>query len=127
MKRHIIIFSLPILFLLAQSCAVYPDASVTLNQALYQGKVKVTLKSGQEYKFDNIVIIDSVYHGMGLEYISETQFVKHEGAKTALDSANISSVLIKDTQKSSNRSILLVLGIIPLVFIGVGIVCFFIF
>lgn len=119
MKKNII-FLLSIFLILTQSCVLYNNTSVTLSQALYQGKVKVTDKSGQEYKFDNIVIIDSVYHGMGLEYISETQYVRHEGAKTALDSANISSILIKDIRKSSNRTVLLVLGIIPAAYIAVG-------
>lgn len=106
---------------------MYNTNSISLSEALYQGKVKVTYKNGQEYKFDNIVIIDSVYHGMGIEYISEKQYVKHERAKMPIDSANVSSIYIKDTRKSSNRTVLFVLAGIPVTYISIGIVAIIFF
>lgn len=113
--------------MLTQSCAVYDTSSVTLSQALYQGKVKLIYKNGQEYKFDNIVIIDSVYHGMGIEYLSEKQYVKHEKAKMPIDSASVSSIYIKDIRKSSNRTVLFVLAGIPITYMVLGIAVVLIF
>lgn len=109
MSKRIIFFA-PILLIFIQSCLVYHKNSVSLNQAVGQGKVKMISQSGQEYKFDNITQIDSVYYGIGKQYWTSTNYTSQLGAKTLLDTANISRILIKDRKKSTNKTVFLVAG-----------------
>ena len=108
--------------LLFQSCVVYNNTSVPLNQAENKGKAKVFANNGQLYKFNNIVLYDSIYYGMGREYISQAQYISHVGAKTPLDSTKIESILIKDTRKSKNRTVLFVLAGIPITYLTIALV-----
>ena len=120
-------FQLVLIVVLFQSCVVYNKTSVPLSKAVGQGKVKITAIDGQLYKFKNIVLYDSVYYGMGREYISKTTFISHEGAKTPIDSTKVKSILIKDTRKSKNRTVIFVLAGIPITYISLGVVVLLIF
>lgn len=117
-----------IVLLLFQSCVVYQTQSFTLDQAVNKGKVKLIGKSGQVFKFDNISLIDSAYFGIGREYISKTQYITKEGAKTPLDSTSISGIYIRDGKKSKKRTVWTIVGIsIPatyVVLVGIAVLFF---
>ena len=108
--------------MLSQSCVVYNTNSVNLKQAQNKGKVKLTYENGRVYKFDNILVKDNIYYGIGIESISETQHTVHEAAIMLLDSTKISSIFIKDIGKSKRRTSVLAKGTITAAFIVGGII-----
>ena len=110
MKRQIAIFIL--VNILLQSCVVYQDTSVSLNDAQNQGRVKVTTTYGNDLTLINIDFRDSVYYG---------DYGKSQD-EISLDSAQISSIYLQDVRRSKNQTTItivsLVIGIPLIVIIG---------
>ena len=50
--------------ILFQSCTVYQKTSAPLKSPEYYGKVKIVNNAGQEFYFDDIIFIDSIYYGV---------------------------------------------------------------
>jgi hypothetical protein len=123
MSKRILFFTSILLFI-AQSCVVYNNYSTSLAQSQNMGKVKLIDESGQVYKFTNIAKKDSIYYGLGREYISKTEYVSREGAKTPIDPAVVSAIYSKDKKKSSGRTVLLVLMVIPTVLVIIPVIVY---
>ncbi len=102
------IYYLPILSILLQSCMAYHTNSVSLSQAANQGKIKMVAEAGQVYKFDNIALRDSVYYGLGREYLDNYAYIAHNEASTPLDSTKIEAIYTKDVKKSKRKTAWLV-------------------
>ena len=62
MKKSTFVFLL--IALLFQSCVVYQNTSVSLEDAVNKGNAKVINKDGQDYRFTNIEFTDSLYYGI---------------------------------------------------------------
>ena len=61
------LFKIVVLLLIGtlfQSCTVYQKTPVSIEEAQNKGKVKVVNSNGQQWKFDQIVFIDSIYYGI---------------------------------------------------------------
>ncbi len=112
-------FFILILFSLFQSCAIYEKNSVSPYEAMGRGKVKIFDIRANKYKFTNIIEIDSVYYGVGREYISEANYIAKPDARTPLDSIMVSQIFIKKTKQSSLGTLFIAIGVLIFVFIAV--------
>jgi len=76
---------------LLQSCAVYFKESISINQAVEVGAVKVVVKSGREMTFKEVIHNENNYYGK-------------KGKKVwRIDSTSVTYVYIKDVEKSNKR------------------------
>jgi hypothetical protein len=89
-------------FILFQGCTVYHKTSVSMEEAINQGKVKVVYGFGAEQILDNIVLEDSVYYGV------------KGGKVTQLHTEENYKVYIKNKTKSIIKPVVSVLGIAAL-------------
>lgn len=103
MKKLVSVFLLATI--LTQSCIVYQKTSVSINEALDKGNVKVTNNLGQYRQFKNIYLEGGIYYG-----IVQPPFWGIDIPFTiAIDSANISDIYMKDIGKSNNKSLVFVI------------------
>ena len=109
MHKRNLTFLLILLFSI-QGCVVYQKPTVSLSQALDKGKVKVTMKDGTSQKYKSVIYQDEAYYGKYFYGSNGWQFEK-------LDSLNIEAVQIKDRKKSTTRSVLLALGLAPVLLV----------
>ncbi len=105
-----------------QSCVVYNNPSVSLSEATNKGKVKLYDTNGYTYKFTNIEKIDSIYYGIGREYISETEYITKLDSKMPLDSVMVSEIYIKNIKKSKTRTVLVAIFALPVAYVFTGVV-----
>ena len=114
MKTRIIV-QLLFLVIISQSCIVYQKQSVSLNEAVDKGIGMVYL-NGEELKFKNIILEDSVYYFEVGRESKKNINGKYESVDTiiTLDSATVSIILLKDIKKSKNRTVLLVIAMVPI-------------
>jgi len=110
------------IIVLFQSCVVYNKPSVSLHESVGQGKVKLMSTSGTKLKFTNIEKVDSVYYGIGREYISETNYITKAGSKMPLDSTLVSEIFVKNVKKSNTRTVLVAIFALPVGFVFTGVV-----
>ena len=110
-------FFILILFSLFQSCAVYEHSPVSRYEAMGKGKVKIYDIRANKYKFSNIVKIDSVYYGVGREYLSETNYITRSNSKTPLDSIMVSQIFIKKTKQSSLGTLIITIGVLFFIYL----------
>ena len=96
MKKVISIALLATIML--QSCVVYQNTSVSLNEAQDKGRVKVATTYGTQMEFINMYSKDSLYYGA-----TKIQDIR-------LDTAQISNIYLKDIKKSKTRTILLAIS-----------------
>ena len=116
MKKLISSFLLVIILL--QSCVVYQKTSVSLEEAVDKGKVKLITKKGEKVKYKKIIQKDSIYYGFDLKKLKNVDGVFEWNEITyQLWDTEIESIHIKDKEKSTTRTIFLVLGSIPVVLI----------
>lgn len=99
--------------MLFQSCVIYQKSAVSLDEALDKGKTKIIDKHKtinglkvispppKEHKFKNIELINGVYYGLSAR------------DTTAIDTAIISSVYLRDKKKSKISTIILVVTLVP--------------
>jgi hypothetical protein len=99
--------------ILLQSCVVYQQTSVPLDGAVDRGKVKLVNTSGNEFRFKNMYIKDSIYYGD-----SKSQEIR-------IDTTEIKNIYLKDRKKSIKRTVLIALS--PLIVYGAYIVIVIIF
>lgn len=90
--------------ILLQSCVVYQDTSVSVNDAQNQGATKVLTTYGTEMVFDNMYIKDSIYYGV------------YESQEIRLDTTQIKNIYLRDKKKSNTRTVLAILS--PLILYG---------
>ena len=84
--KNKLIGTLILVLILSQGCTVYHKTSVSIEEALNQGKTKVVYNSGTVQILDNIVLKDSIYYGMMGKKItplqSDENFKVHRKNKT---------------------------------------------
>ena len=82
-------------------------------------------ESGQVYKFKNIELRDSLYYGMGREYINKHVFISRVGSKTRIDSAMYKTIYVTNAKKSRTGTVLIVLAVtIPIFFLTLSALAF---
>lgn len=112
MKKHIsIILLATILF---QSCVAYQKTSVSLNEAYNRGNVKIKSTNGENKKYTNIIMEDSIYYG-----------VQDWQNKLPILPASVDSIYLKDKKKSnllnSLMPLFVVVGLISLIYLALTI------
>ncbi len=121
--RPIIYTALTFVFICyLQSCVVYHSNTLSLQESVNKGKVKVVDSKGTSYKFTNIEIIDGAYLGSGGPYSNLPYVITATGPKTRLDSTLVEVVYLKDRRKSTSRTVWLAILSVPVAFIFTGIV-----
>ncbi len=125
MNKAILIKSLICFAILLQNCVVY-QRPATLSEVVNMGKVKLVDSDGVTYKYKNIELNEHVYYGVGAVYSNRAYIDTSEGFKTPIDSLTIESVYLKDKKKSNVRTVLLVLGVIPVAYLTTGLLFFLI-
>jgi len=106
-----IIASLLALLMLLESCTVYKNASITLDQAVNnEAKVKVKTETAENLKFNRIDFNNGNYYG-----IKKTQ---GEIVKIQLDEKKIISIREKDEAASTVATILLTVGSVAIILVG---------
>ena len=116
MKRQIAIFIL--VNILLQSCRAYYPSSISLKEASENaGKVKVTTTQKDKFRFNQILLKDSIYYGVKSGDPSYSYY-----KEIPLDTAIISGVYEKNTKKSTWGTVFVTLGVIIILFaIEIGI------
>ena len=103
MKKQIAIFIL--VNILLQSCVVYQNTSVPINQAVDLGKAKLITTTGNELLIKNIEKVDSTYYGdLGTYTIS-------------IPPGEVEAIYLYD-KKITNKRQLIGLGVGVVVFTG---------
>lgn len=113
MKKLIAIFIL--VNILLQSCVVYQQTSVSIENSVLKGSAKVINDSGHESQFKEIKYVDNNYFGVRKGYSNE-HLLK-------LDSTKISHVYLKDIKKTKNRKLWISLSCfigVPIAIIGIA-------
>ena len=95
-----------ILALLVQSCVAYQNTSVSMNQAVDQGRVKVVSKEGNKQRLQEIIKKEDQFYG-----------VLNRDITIPIDSASIEAVYKYDRGKSTGQT----LGLIAGVTLGLGV------
>lgn len=108
MKKSLSIILLATILL--QSCVAYHRTSVSLHDARYLGKVKITTTSGAIVKYKNIEIQDSIYFGIRGKNV------------TPLDAGQIATIQLQDITKSKSQTGILVTVITVSILTIVGII-----
>ena len=98
--------SLLIFVIFSQSCVVYQNTPVSLNDATDQGKVKLITNAGLEMKMKKIYTVDDQHFGI------------YNSQKIQLQEYQIQSLYLKNKSKSNTRTFLLILGISPFAIIA---------
>ena len=113
MKRSVIFFVIFFLVVL-QGCVVYQKNSLSLENAIYQGKVKVIDHRGNSAIFTNIEQVQGVYYG------------RKGQIRVRLEPNNISEIYLKNHAKSKRRTLgwSIGLGVPVLLFVTAIIVAF---
>lgn len=107
MKSQIAIFIL--VNILLQSCVVYQDTSVSIDQAYDKSVAKVVNLKGKEVIYWNIKLENNTYFGI-------------KGNKEILlDTLLISNVYLKDIEKSKQKTLLNIWSVV----LGIGIYVIF--
>ena len=124
-----IIPSLIFTLFLLQGCVVYQKTPVSVEDAVDKGKVKLITEQGQKIKYKKIIQRDSIYYGYDLKKLKNVdgEFEWTEITYRLME-IEIESVHIQDKKKSTNRTILLALGLIPGVYIlvvAINVICCF--
>ena len=107
-----------IITLLGQSCIVYQDVPVSINDAVNERKVKAINSFGNEFILRKIHYSDSTYSA------------KYKFDRIQLDTNQIESIYLKDIGKSKKKTTktVLISGVIiisiPVLIIGGTIICF---
>ena len=107
MKKSVSILLL--VSLLFQSCVVYQKTSVSFNEAIDNGNVKVVDALGT-HKYKSIELSDSIYYGFSKD-------INNDEKKTPIDTAAITAVYLKDIKKSKKSRTGLYIGL------GLGTFC----
>lgn len=84
--------------ILLQSCVVYQDTSVSVNDAQNQGATKVLTTYGTEMVFNNMYIKDSIYYGV------------YQSQEIRIDTTQIKNIYLRDKKKSNKRTVLAILS-----------------
>jgi hypothetical protein len=113
MKKQLISIALLVTILL-QSCVVYQDTTVSINEAHNRGKVKVKSNRGVSYEFSNIEMRDSIYYGV------------NKNGDIPLKTELITSIYLQDINKSKTQTtffwvsftVLMVVGGIAILILG---------
>ena len=106
MKKRSISIVLLVTILL-QSCVAYQKTSVSLNDAVNEGKVVVITTRAHHIKYNGIEYVEGIYYG------------RDNYTSVALDSIQISSIHLEDIKKSKTQKIFLVIGVSVLMVIGI--------
>ena len=94
-----------LLLILTQSCVVYHDTTVSLEEAVDNGWVLITDNDGTQFKYKKIIKKDSVYYG--LDHVpSNSIIIDMIPFKTAIDTTEIKSIQLKDKKKSNKNQFL---------------------
>ena len=97
--KNLILLLIALVIFLGQSCTVYQDTSISLEQARDQGKVQVVTIEGREIKFKKIIVEDDIYYGVGSQPELSTVLLKSE---------SIESIFLQNKTKSILFSALLI-------------------
>ncbi len=124
MKLRPIIYTALTFFFICylQSCVVYQPNTLSLQESVDKGKVKVVDSKGGSYLFTNIELVDGAYLGSGGPYKNLPYVITASGPKTKLDSAFVEVVYLKDRKKSTSRTVWLAILSVPAAFVFTGIV-----
>jgi len=124
MKFRTIIYTALTFFFICyfQNCVVYQSNTLSLQESVDKGKVKVVDSKGVSYRFENIAMVDGTYLGSGGPYNNLPYVITASGPKTKLDSALVEVVYLKDRKKSTSRTVWLAILSVPAAFAFTGIV-----
>lgn len=107
MKIYISAFLLAIILL--QSCVVYQNVSVSIDEAYNKGKVKLITTTGKKIMINNIEKTDTTYYGDLGTY------------KLRIPADEVEAIYLYDKKESNKRSFI-VMGVSVGVLIGIWII-----
>ena len=106
-----IIAFMMLIALLTQSCAVYQDASVPIDEAVDMGKVLLITNDGYRYEYKKIVKKDSIYYG----YDSHpSAIIDALPIRAQIDTTEIYSIQLMDKKKTNKKQFLWTAGLLVL-------------